>query len=186
MYKRPNQRIVESVAPDNQTKDLVRDHDAAINDIVVAIRNLQEYAEEKYGHDQRLVRYLADIYQILGLDPGTRFDTDESMADVIRLLLTDVADHTVRVGRLEQLMEQVLAQLSKLSPPPQHGAPEKIVEVKHELDNSRLSTHRTTDNGQQPTANSQRHVVLTEEVCLILIRNYGKRDNTGRKITLDD
>ena len=54
-----------------------------------------------------------------------------------------------------------------------------------------LSVKQTTGNflrtRQQLTDNSQqRHVRITEDVRQTLLRNYGKRDNTGKKITLED
>lgn len=77
------------------------------------LRELQQRYELLSEQErQRVDSYLADIYEILGLNPGNRFESGESFAGLMQLLLADVADHTMRIGRLERLLEQLFTQVS--------------------------------------------------------------------------
>lgn len=64
MYRKPDQRIVESISPDfvHQTKEIVASHAIAISDLVAAVRNLEEYTERVYAHDEWLVDNLRQTF----------------------------------------------------------------------------------------------------------------------------
>ncbi len=94
---------------DERVTRLVVAHNATVS-VLEEFRQRYELLSEQ--ERQRVDSYLADIYEILGIDPGNRWESGESFAGLMQLLLADVADHTVRIGRLEKLMEQLFTHLS--------------------------------------------------------------------------
>jgi hypothetical protein len=122
-------------------------------------------AQEK----QRVDGYITDIYEILGFDPGMRFESGESFAGLMQLLLADVADHTVRIGRIERLLEQLF---STHPPTPFADDPQKIGESEHENRNRIVSAHN-----RNTVTRNRKPVTVTQEMCVIICANYRKVSN---------
>ena len=91
-----------------------------VTEVPVTRRQLVElqkrYEQLSEQEKQRVNGYLSNIYEILGLDPGNQLEEGQNYFQLFQYLLTNVSDHTVRIGRLEQLVEKILVQLSTQQP----------------------------------------------------------------------
>jgi hypothetical protein len=77
---------------------------------LIDLQRRYELLSENEKH--RVNEYLLNIYEILGIDPGRQLEEGQNYFQLFQYLLTNVSDHTVRIGRLEQLVEKILVQLS--------------------------------------------------------------------------
>jgi hypothetical protein len=72
----------------------------------------QRYEQLTIQEKERVNSRLRNVYEILGIEPGQYLEDGQDFFNVLQLLITDVKDHTVRIGRLEKLLEQIFTQFS--------------------------------------------------------------------------
>ncbi len=75
----------------------------------------QRYEILNEQEKQRVNEYLLNIYEILGIEPGSQLEEGQNYFQLLQFLFTNVNDHTLRIGRIEQVLEKILVQMSTQS-----------------------------------------------------------------------
>jgi hypothetical protein len=125
----------------------------------------QRYEILSKQEKERVNSHLLNIYEILGIDPGGQLEEGQNYFQLLQFLFTNVNDHTLRIGRLEQVMEKILEQLSTQSEPSTKISVSTHRPVEHEQ-NLHMQTdrqNRQTDSSRQ-TADRHRAIVIIKQV----------------------
>lgn len=103
------------------------------------IHQWQERFEQLSYEDKLKIRsHFLNIFSILGIEPGTQFEEGQNYFQWFQFLITTANDHTVRIGRIEQLMEQIFAHLSTQGFTQKSTHSPTLAELKQ---NEKISTH---------------------------------------------